>query len=83
MLLEQFTSLSGVGSIISYLILFYIAYFFIYRLVVQYYKRWYYERQGIPFCKGIVPLFGTLPRMKKILDEFPDFNGHPGTIIFE
>jgi hypothetical protein len=42
----------------------------------MYYKKWYYERQGIKFCHGVVPVFGNLPRIKRIIEKY-GLTDHP------
>ena len=45
--------------------------YFIYtRLVAFYLKKWYYERQGVQVPKGLVPVFGHLPRFKQLMDKY-------------
>lgn len=48
----------------------------------MYYKRWYYERQGIPYAKGMVPVFGHLLRYDKVMKKYNDYQ-HPWIHVFE
>lgn len=46
------------------------------RAIRMYIKRSYYERQGVVFAKGMVPVLGHLPRFKHQLDTYGT-NEHP------
>jgi hypothetical protein len=50
------------------------------RVVMLYYKKWYYERQGVPFVKGVKPVLGHLIRMMYAMMNSKT-NDHPLSII--
>ena len=50
------------------------------RICYQYYKKWYYERQGMLFIKNVVPLLGNLLRLFYIEKVYALENEHPGTL---
>eukprot|EP00347_Sterkiella_histriomuscorum_P011859 403370835 len=39
------------------------------RTISIFYKKWYYERQGIPFCLPVFPLVGSSIRIKELMKD--------------
>ena len=46
-----------------------LTYFIYTRIVRMYLSKWYYERQGVVFVKGLVPVLGNLLRFKQSIDR--------------
>ena len=44
--------------------------------------RWYYEKQGIPCCKQIVPILGNMLRVDKIFKTY-NSNESPWIIMMQ
>jgi hypothetical protein len=59
-----------------------ILYFIYTRIISLYYMKWYYERQGIPCCKQIVPILGNMVRVGKIFDTY-NSNESPWVIMMQ
>jgi len=55
----------------------------LYKLYIQYYKKWFYSRQGVKFVKGTLPLFGDLFVIKKFDDERADTDPYSGTLMLD
>ena len=48
----------------------YVAYFIYSRVLRMYYLKWYYERQGIPCCKEVIPILGNMGRIDRIFRTY-------------
>jgi hypothetical protein len=52
------------------IITIYIAYFFYTRVFKMYQLKRFYENQGIPCCKDVIPILGNMPRIEKIFKTY-------------
>ena len=60
-------------AILKFMMFAFLLYIIYTRAILMYYKRWYYERQGIPYAKGMVPVFGHLLRYDKVMKKYNDY----------
>ncbi len=49
------------------------AYFIYTKVVSLYISKSYYEKQGVPFIKGVKPILGNLIRFKEVMDKYKNF----------
>ena len=45
-----------------------VIYFLFSRFINMYYKKWFYEKQGVKFAKECYPIFGNLLRLRRIYE---------------
>jgi hypothetical protein len=71
----------GLISSVTSLILGAFSLILLYKIYIQYSKKWFYERQGIVFSGGCVPLLGSLLTLNRFEQTKTDKNEHPGTLM--
>ncbi len=76
MILEFFITYNPIVLIIS----IYFAYFIYTRVIRLYYLKWFYEKQGIPCCKEVLPIIGNMARVGRILETYKS-NENPWYIM--
>lgn len=76
MLIEYITTLNPLVFIIS----IYFVYFIYTRVIKMYSLKRFYENQGIPSCKEVIPIIGNMGRVDKIFKTY-NSNENPWYIM--